>query len=190
MDENRALVERVLAGETGAYEQFISQFQRLVAHVVFRMVDNPTDREDICQDVFIALYRGLKDFQFKAKLSTWVAKVAYYRCLNYLDKAKVPLFDDITDEEQQLDQVAGKTQTPAEFAELRDVSSRVREEIAQLPVHFRTVLTLYHLEQMSYQEIGEITDLPEGTIKSHLFRARKLLKKRLEARYRPEDLWQ
>ncbi len=190
MNEDRALVNRVLAGETGAFEEFIARYQRLVAHVVFRMVDNQTDREDLCQDVFIALYRGLGDFQFKAKVSTWVAKVAYYRCLSHLDKAKVPLFDDITNEETHLDQMPGEALSPADCAEVGDISAKVREEIAELPIHFRTVLTLYHLEQMSYQEIGEITDLPAGTIKSHLFRARKLLRTRLEAKYKPEDLWQ
>ncbi len=190
MDDDRALVNRILAGEGGAFEEFIVRYQRLVAHVVFRMVDNPADREDICQEVFVALYRGLKDFQFRAKVSTWVAKVAYYRCLSHLDKSKVALFDDITNDDKQLEQVPENVPSPAEYAEVQDVSARVREEIAGLPVHYRTVLTLYHLDHMSYQEIGEISGLPTGTIKSHLFRGRKLLKERLEAKYRPEDLWQ
>lgn len=189
MDENRALIGRILAGDTGAFEEFITRFQRLVSHIVFRMIDNTADREDICQDVFIGIYRGLPEFRFECKVSTWVGRVAYYRCLNYLEKMKTPLFEDISGENQTVDDVAGCSSRPDEYVETQDVSSHVRAEIDKLPAQYRAILTLYHLDQMSYHEIGEIMKLPEGTVKSYLFRARKLLKKRLEAKYRPEELW-
>jgi RNA polymerase sigma-70 factor (ECF subfamily) len=189
MDENRALIERILAGNAGAFEEFIARFQRLVSHIVFRMIDNRADREDICQDVFIGIYRGLPDFRFESKVSTWVGRVAYYRCLNHLEKMKTSLFEDISGENQTVDDVAGRSLRPDDYAETQDISARVRAEIAKLPVRFRAILTLYHLDQMSYNEIAEIMKMPEGTVKSYLFRARKLLKKRLEAKYRPEELW-
>ena len=78
---------------------------------------------------------------------------------------------------------------PDEAAEEMDLSMRLRAEIEHLPAAYRTVLTLYHLEGLSYSEIGEVMELPEGTVKSHLFRARKRLKARLLSRYRREDLW-
>lgn len=189
MDDDRALIEKILVGDSGAFAEFIAQYQRLVSHIVFRMIDNTTDREDICQDVFIGLFRGLKDFRFESKVSTWVGRVAYYRCINHLEKMKTPLFGDLGDEDWNLDDVAGSAPRPDDVAESRDVSARVREEIGKLPEQFRVILTLYHLDQMSYHEIAEIMKLPEGTVKSHLFRARKLLKRRLAARYRPEELW-
>jgi len=77
---------------------------------------------------------------------------------------------------------------PDEAAVLGDLSARVQREIDHLPIQFRTILTLYHLEQMKYQEIAEVMQLPEGTVKSYLFRARKLLKQRLLNKYRREEL--
>jgi len=190
MAESRAQIERILAGDTQAFTEFVTQYQRLVSHIVFRMVKNESDREDLCQDVFLAVYQNLSGFRFESKMSTWVARVAYYRCLSHLEKMKTPAWSDVAAEDQSLDTVAGDHQTPDEYTERQDVSKRVRAEIDDLPAHFRTILTLYHLEEMSYQEIGDIMDLPEGTVKSYLFRARKLLKKRLLARYGSEEPWQ
>jgi len=189
MAESRAQIERILAGDTKAFAGFVAQYQRLVSHIVFRLIDNESDREDICQDVFLAIYRSLGDFRFESKVSTWVARVAYYRCLSHLEKMKVALWDDISGENQPLDTVAADCQKPDEYAADRDISARLRDEISKMPIQYRMILTLYHLDEMSYNEIADIMELPEGTVKSYLFRARKLLKRKLLARYRPEELW-
>lgn len=184
----RLLVKKTLAGNRKAFESIIEQHQRLVSHVVFRMVHNPADQEDVCQDVFLKVYQNLGGFQFESKLSTWIAKIAYNTCLNHLEKKKVPLYDDLSPDERSLDSVPGGAAQPDELAEGKEIAVLLRSEIDRMPVHYRTILTLYHLDQMSYKEIGQITDLPEGTVKSHLFRARRLLKARLMTRYQPEDL--
>ena len=72
MHENRALVERVLAGDHYAFERLIKKYQRLVTHIVFRMIPNQADREDLCQDVFFKVYKNLSNFRFDSKLSTWI----------------------------------------------------------------------------------------------------------------------
>nr|NIM97546.1 sigma-70 family RNA polymerase sigma factor [candidate division Zixibacteria bacterium] len=148
----------------------------------------PADREDVCQDVFLKVYEGLGGFKFESKLSTWIAKIAYNTCLNYLEKKTVPLFDDLTPEEQSLESFPSRVQGPDRIVEEKEASVLLRSEIDRMPVHYRTILTLYHLDQMSYKEIGETMDLPEGTVKSYLFRARRLLKDRLMAKYQREDL--
>ena len=189
MAESQAQIKKILAGDAKAFEGFVAQYQRLVSHIVFRMIRNQSDRGDICQDVFLSIYQGLGDFRFESKVSTWVARVAYYRCLSHLGKSKTPLWDDIAGEDQPLDTVAGDVQKPDEYTEKRDVSARLRAEIDTLPVHYRTILTLYHLDEMSYNEIARVMDLPEGTVKSYLFRARGMLKKKLVARYGAEERW-
>jgi RNA polymerase sigma factor (sigma-70 family) len=186
--DNKSLVEKTLAGNRKAFETLIERHQRLVSHFVFRLIDNPEDREDVCQDVFLKVYENLGGFKFESKLSTWIAKIAYNTCLNHLAKKKLPLFDDLTSDERSLDAVPGNVPGPHELAQGKELGMLLRSEIDKLPVHYRTVLTLYHLDQMSYSEIGEIMSLPEGTVKSHLFRARKLLKARLIVKYQPEDL--
>ena len=186
--DSRSLVKKTLAGNKKAFESIIERHQRLVSHIVFRMVQNPADQEDICQDVFLKVYQNLRGFQFESKLSTWIAKIAYNACLSFLEKKRVPLFDDLMPEEKSIETAADCNYLPDQVAEGIETSTLLRTEIEKMPVHYRTILTLYHLDQMSYNEIGEAMELPEGTVKSHLFRARRLLKERLLAKYRREDL--
>jgi len=186
---DRVLVRKVLSGNGDAFRNLIEDYQRLVAHVVFRMVNNRADREDLCQEIFIRVYQNLGGFQFKSKLSTWIARVAFNTCSNYLDKKKCPLYDDLTPEDHSIEDVMSDGCGPEEFAISADIAERIHEEIAELPTAYRTILTLYHLDEMTYREIGEITNLPEGTVKSYLFRARKQLKDRLLKKYCVEELW-
>ncbi len=152
------------------------------------MVSNESDREDVCQDVFVKVYQNLSKFQFEAKLSTWIARIAYNTCINYLKKKKVPLFEDHLKEEISIEETITDTSAPDDFAVEEDLSARLKYEINKLPPQFRAIISLYHLDEMRYTEIAEIMDLPEGTVKSYLFRARKLLKERLMSKYRQEEL--
>jgi len=187
--DSKFLIEEILSGNQKAFQTFIETYQRLVSHVVFRMVPDEADREDLCQDIFLKIYKNLPEFKFNSKVSTWIARIAYNTCVNYLEKRKLPLFEDLSTERISLDNLSGTLVAPDEYAEERDISQRLKIEIEKLPVHFRTILTLFHLESMSYHEIGDIMKLPEGTVKSYLFRARKSLKERLLSQYQQEELW-
>jgi len=189
MVDNQTLVEQVLANEPYAFEHLIKKFQRLVSHVVFRMISNEADREDICQDVFLKVYKNLSGFRQDSKLSTWIARIAYNGCLNYLEKKKVPLFDDITSEEKNFEDSASTDPGPDQITERSNISGVLRDEIDLLPVKYRTILTLFHLDEMTYDEISSVMSIPKGTVKSYLFRARQLLKEKLQSRYQTEDLW-
>jgi RNA polymerase sigma-70 factor (ECF subfamily) len=190
MTHARSLVAEIVSGNRKAFQSLIMEYQRLVSHIVFRMIYNQEDRKDICQDVFVKVYQNLKEFNFESKLSTWIAKIAYNTCINFLEKKRVLLFDDLTSEGQSLDNCSVDDILPDESVERDDLSFRLQAEIEKMPVHFRTILTLFHLDQMSYGEISEIMQLPEGTVKSYLFRARKLLKEKLLSKYQKEELWQ
>lgn len=179
---------RILAGHTEEFEAVIERYKKLVAHIVFKMVTIEADREDICQEVFVKVFQKLGSFKFESKLSTWIATIAYNTSLNYLEKKRAPLVDDLMPEENGLERLAAETYSPEDCADRGNLSEILIEEIDKLPVQYGTVLVLYHLEEMPYREISEITGLPDGTVKSHLFRARKLLKDRLLAKYKMEDL--
>ena len=189
MGNTRSLVSRILAGNTRAFQAVVEGHQRLVSHIVFRMISNETDREDMCQDVFMKVYQNLPDFNFESKLSTWIAKIAYNTCINFLEKKKTLLVDDFSSEGESFDTFSTNDTLPDESAEKNDLSILLHSEISRMPVHFRTILTLYHLDEMSYSEISEVMQLPEGTVKSYLFRARKLLRERLLSKYQKEELW-
>ncbi|MFQ5638066.1 MAG: RNA polymerase sigma factor [bacterium] len=188
MINDKLLIDKILAGTPNAFPTLIRQYQRLVCHIVFRMVPNDLDREDVCQNVFIKVYKNLAKFQFESKVSTWIAKIAYNTCLNHLKKKAVPLFDDLTAPDESIDNCVPDLYSPADYAAKKDLSSKLQAEIEKLPLQFRTILTLYHLDEMRYAEITEILGLPEGTVKSYLFRARKMLKERLMSQYQQEDL--
>lgn len=186
--DNQTLVKQILAGDQQAFRMFIETNQRLVAHIVFRMIPTTADREDLCQDIFLKAYQHLAGFQFESKLSTWLGRIAYNTCINFLEKKRVQLWGDLAAENDSLDQFMGTEIAPDTFTEKSDISNRLLQEIEKLPLPYRTILTLYHLEEMSYLEIGEIMQLPEGTVKSYLFRARKKLKDKLMAEYQQEAL--
>jgi RNA polymerase sigma factor (sigma-70 family) len=189
MTDAKLQINQILAGNRKAFQVFVDEYKRLVSHVVFRMVPNSADQEDVCQEVFLKIYQNLSGFRSESKISTWVAAVAYNTCLNHLEKKRIPLLDDLLPEEKSVDSIPDCVVGPDKLVEERETSSILQAQIGRIPVRFRTILTLYHLEGISYKEIGEITGLPEGTVKSYLFRARRLLKDRLMAKYQPEDLW-
>lgn len=197
MQAEKELIEIIVAGDAPAFRFLVESYQRLVCHVVFRMVSNEADREELCQEVFVKVFQHLKNFNFQSKLSTWVARIAYNTCINYLKKKKALLYDDLAEtgtdspEEKALgfvEGVPGDLPAPDELAANREIRLFLHEAIGELPAQYRAILTLYHLDEMSYKEIGEIINLPEGTVKSYLFRARKLLKERMLEKYSAEEL--
>jgi RNA polymerase sigma factor (sigma-70 family) len=187
MADQRQLVERILARDKGSFRELVKNHQRLVSHIVFRMIPPGPDREDLCQEVFVKVYQNLGRFRFDAKLSTWIARITYNSCLNFLDKKQLPLYDDLTEEDRPFEPAAPDSEArPDRVYESGRTGEIVRGEINRLPAVYKTLITLYHLEQMSYAEIGRIMNLPEGTVKSYLFRARKMLKGRLQAVFHGE----
>jgi RNA polymerase sigma-70 factor (ECF subfamily) len=194
--DERELVERILDGEREAFLAFIDRYERLVKHVVYRMVDDDRDREELCQDVFVRAHRYLDGFRFESKLSTWLARIARNTCLNHLEKKDMPLYADeapspegeTPDARAALNRVPDTDADVAETAVDRQRREVVREGIDSLSEHYRTALTLYHLEGMSVSQISEVMDNPEGTVKSHLYRGRKKLKDWLLDRYQREEI--
>lgn len=184
---DQAIVAQILTGSKSAFDSFVQEYQGLVMHVVRRLVPNETDRQDVCQDVFVKAYRNLSGFKFQSKLSTWLARIAHNTSINYLEKKKAELFDDISAEHETLDDQPMAARSPEESAVSNDMAGRVRAEIDRLPVIYGTILALYHLEEMSYKDMAEILQMPEGTIKSYLFRGRQMLRERLVAAYSHEE---
>jgi len=189
----RSLVERVLAEDNEACKEFIVRYKRLIGHIIYRMVDNPADREDLCQEIWIKAFKHLKHFQFRSLLSTWLGRITYNTVINHLRKSGIPLYNDISvdfeDSETEL-HYKNTAVTSEQIVERRELSAEIDTAIRKLPEQYRLIITLFHLDGMNYHQIGDITGLPEGTVKSHLFRARKALKKILTASLKGEDIYQ
>jgi RNA polymerase sigma-70 factor (ECF subfamily) len=177
--ESDPLVAAVQAGDRRAFRLFIEKYQRLVAAIVFRMVYNAADREELCQEVFIKIFANIGRFRGGARVAAWIGRIASNTCINHLRKKRLPLFDDIAASAPGLENVAGGGSTPERLHELADLNLKLQEEIGRLPAPYRLVLTLFHFSGMNYEEIGQALALPAGTVKSHLFRARQKLRERL-----------
>jgi RNA polymerase sigma factor (sigma-70 family) len=178
MQNEEEIISRIINGDVMAFKILVKQYEKLVTFMVGRLVQNKEDSQDLCQEVFIKVYKHLSGFKFQSKLSTWIAQIAYGTAINHLKKVsgKRSLTDDIADFENY----HKTTEDPESILAKKNTSAFIHQQIERLPVHYRTVLTLYHLNEFSYNEIEEITGMPEGTVKNYLFRARKLLKEKLE----------
>ena len=177
MFNEKEVVTRILNGDMRAFELLVKQYERLVFYVVHRLVKEQQAAEDICQEVFIKVYNSLVRFNFQSKLSTWIARIAYLTSINHLRKYNR---EKASDYPENIENYHFTADTPEQLLTRKDTANYVGQLILQLPEKYRTVLTLYHLNEFSGPEIEEITGMPEGTVKSYLFRARKLLKEKLE----------
>lgn len=186
MIDDRTLVRNVLAGDKQAFKILINQHQRLVVHMVSKLVKKQEETEELCQDVFLRVYEKLSEFNFQSRLSTWIATIAYRYAINHLRKQKI-VFSEILQEESFTRQTV-ELQTPEIITEEKDMDAFVLRLADELPVQYKTILILYHVEGMSYTEIGEVTQMPEGTVKNYLFRARNLLKEKVKKHIKNEDL--
>ncbi len=176
------LVEQVLRGDTRAFAVIIQHTEGLVARVVFGMVRHGEDRKDLVQDIYLKAFQYLPGFRFQSKLSTWIARIAYNTCINYLDKKQLLPLPDGPEAELPEDETATAALSR------KQLQGILQAGIARLPPVYQTLITLFHQQECSYGEIGEITGLPEGTVKNYLFRARKALREDLLLTHKREAL--
>ena len=194
---DQSLVENVLGGDTNAFKVIIKNTEGLVAQIIFKMISNTEDRKDIAQDIYLKAFQKLERFRFQSKLSTWIGQITYNTCLNYLEKKKLFLHNDKHNEDnesyyEELETLNNKVDLFSNETEKiffkKEVSEILKVEMEKLSPVQKTLITLYHNEELSYSEITEITGLPEGTVKNYLFRARKLLRENLLRSYKKEAL--
>lgn len=190
-------IDKVLDGDTNAFASIIQNTEGLVTQIVFKMISRAEDRKDIAQDIYLKAFKSLSGFRYQSKLSTWIAQISYNTCLTYLEKKKLVLLDNRDEhtepDDDSLELAGGKSvlvlfnQTENDIFQ-RELNEILKSEIERLSPLHRTLITLYHNEELSYEEIARITQLPEGTVKSYLFRARRSLKDNLLSKYKREEL--
>ena len=174
-DDDRRLVAEVLAGNAGAFERLVREHQGLCWHIVQRMVRHPEDTRELCQETFLRVHRSLHQYRFDAPLKAWIAQVAWSIARRHLERKRIPIVDAVDDEGASLlDNIGDGHDLQGAFADGQS-QALLHAAIARLPPVQRTILTLYHLDEVPIGDIAAITGLAEGTLKSHLFRSRKRL---------------
>lgn len=184
--DDRTLVEQVLSGDVQAFRLLIKKHERIVSHMIGRLVKTQEECEELCQDVFLRVYDNLAEFQFQSKLSTWIATIAYRQAINHLRKQKM-FFSEIPDEDRFTQRFVNH-ESPERVMEEVDLDEYVLKLVDDLPTQYKVILTLFHVDGLNYSEICDVTKLPEGTVKNYLFRARNLLKEKVKQHLGKEEL--
>jgi len=177
MEENQ-LIQQIVEGNTHAFRFLVKKYERLVFHIAAQLIVHQADVEDVCQEVFVKVYKNLPNFRRESKLSTWIGTIAYRESIDFLRKQGM-VREGLNNLKADADVQKEDANHPEKIQTKAERKALVKKLIDDLPPIYRTVLMLYHIEELNYKEIEEITRLPEGTLKSYLHRARQLLKTRL-----------
>src|SRR6266699_5479371 len=174
------LVDASKRGDQDAFAQLVQRYQRRTFNLAFRILQQYDEASEITQETFLAAWQGLPSFRGDARFPTWLYRIAYNCSFKQLEQRKRDRAIQV--ELQTEEMVTSSTQEQRVDAEIesRARQALVHEQLANLPAKYRIVLVLRHLQDMTYEEMAEILTMPIGTIKTHLFRARNLLKERIE----------
>jgi RNA polymerase sigma-70 factor (ECF subfamily) len=175
------LVRRCLRGESGCYDDLVRKYQRQVYSLLYRMVGNADDADDLVQETFVRAYNALDTFRQDASFLTWLYKIASNRSIDLI-RARQSKGAASLDEEMDSgrEPAAPERESSPEAAAVRgSVSEVVHHQIINLPERYRRVVLMRHVADMSIEEIATELQMPTGTVKTHLFRAREMLRDRL-----------
>jgi RNA polymerase sigma-70 factor (ECF subfamily) len=183
------LIDRLVARDERAFNELVRTYERRVFALVLRMIANRAEAEDLAQEVFVQVFKAIGTFRGDSKLSTWIYRIAVNLCKNRSKYLRVRH----AGEQDELEAVAervplgearganvGQIERPDEALGGKQVEAIVQRSILQIEESFRECLVLRDVEELSYEEIGEITGLPAGTVKSRIHRARGMLREIVE----------
>jgi RNA polymerase sigma-70 factor, ECF subfamily len=186
--QESAIVAELKAGSEDAYAWLIGEFHQPVYSLVYRMVSDPADAPDTTQEVFLKVFRGMKHFHGESSLKTWIYRIALHEASNrrrwwFRHKSREtsiePMESEASSSSALKDCLADDAESPFDRFAHEEVRTRVEDELRKVAEPYRTTVILRDLEEMSYEEIAEVTQVSLGTVKSRLTRGRQALKERL-----------
>lgn len=169
--DERALIERCRTGDDVAFGELVERYKRLVYGMVWRLTNDRSQTDDLAQEVFLKVYRGLPYFRGEARLSTWIFRIVSNVCNEARSRrpAELPAAHPAPE--------PGRSDGAFADLELRD---RLDKAIAQLPEQYRFLIAAHYLDGVQYDALAETLDIPIGTVKTHLYRAKRRLRELLQ----------
>ncbi len=174
------LIERARAGDPAAWQQLIEEQQNYVYSIAFSLMRRPEDAADLTQEAFLRLYQVIGSFRGETRFTTWLYRLVVNLGLDVLrrrGRRKEAILDDETIDVPDADPLVD----PATIADRAETAARVRSALNDLPTAYRLALTLYYFQELRYEEIATVLNLPLNTVKAHIRRGRLALASRLGA---------
>jgi RNA polymerase sigma-70 factor (ECF subfamily) len=175
--DDTGILERFKQGDSSAFRDIVLTYQDRIYNLCLYMLQDVRDAQEAAQDAFVKAYRALPDFEPRASLYTWLYSIATRTCLDYRRKTIRTLAGEPLPEEMPCTDLS-----PEKRYETREVSEAVQRALQKLPAKLRAVIVLRELEELTYEEIGEVLDVSTGTVKSRISRAREELRKLLSGK--------
>jgi len=185
-DAEQNLIIRCREGDEGAWRLLLARYEIYVYRLCRQIGGSSEDALDLTQEALVKVLTGLDSFQLGRPFKPWLRQVTVNACLNCLRRRApetISLEQPVAEDIVLGDTIAGNTGDPAHAAEWRDARDVLRQAMSKLPYQQRLVLVMRHQEGLSYEEIAAATDLPLGTVKTYLYRARQQLKRKLAGVY-------
>jgi RNA polymerase sigma-70 factor, ECF subfamily len=195
-DQEMAWMLRFKDGDQHGFFKILHRYEKPVINFSFRYLKEQAAAEDVAQEVFLEVFRNAHNFRPTGKVSTWIFKIAYNRCMDLLRRKKIVTFFSLEswfssqDEEQQRDVEDTQQVTPAEDEEKKELQKAIADALASLPETQRTAVMLAKYEDMSLEEVGHVMGVSVGAVKQLIFRSKTALKeelKRLVLENEPEN---
>jgi RNA polymerase sigma-70 factor (ECF subfamily) len=176
------MVERALSGDPEAFGEIVLRWERRIFALAFGMLGREEDARDATQETFLAAFRNLRGFRGEAKVSSWLHRIAVNQCITRQRRAKVRSETALEDEAEKNAAVFALPAdvSPARSAEHSEVSFAVRKAVCALPADLRQVVVMKEFEELTFQEISDVLDVPLSTVKSRLYTALRQLQMRLQ----------
>lgn len=178
-EEDLLLLEEIAKGSQAAYNKLQKKYYKIVLSLIRKMIKDEDDVEDLTQEAFIKAFGALDSFNSNYNFSSWLFRIASNHCIDFLRKKR---FQTISinqpvnnDEDEQYIEIKDDSYQPEITIMNEERKAALKKAIEELPENYRDIIKLRHEEDLDYKEISEKLDMPLGTVKAHLFRARKLL---------------
>lgn len=177
----RELVERCRQGDDAAFRELVDQYKGLVFGLIARSIPNRGRAEEVAQDVFLKVHRGLPYFRGDSKLSTWIYRIVINALTQERPELATVSLDEVADGEDR-----PRRQPAADDRAFGDLvmKDRLQKAIERLPIQYQVLVNGHYMKGMRYEELAAALDMPMGTVKTHLHRAKRHLRRLLETEYR------
>ena len=175
---DRDLVASAVAGAEGSFEELVRRYQRPIAAYVYRMVGDYESALDLTQEIFIKVYNSLRRYRSEFKFSTWIYKIAHNSAVDHLRRSTTreqSLISGPEDDQFELPLESNRP-NPEQESERKERRIEIESVVRGLPASYRELVILRHSQDLTYEEIVEVTGLPLGTVKNRLFRAREMMR--------------